>query len=414
MADMVSSKKMTLAEKKAILDKAADSINGKAKKIVCGRIGKTPEIKEKLTIKWIPTPSYKINKATGGGFPIGKFSIITGDPDSGKTSLLLETIAFNMKKNPDFVAAWLESENSLNMEYIIETFGIDPERFFFIEHEKDGAAETAIDILAAVAQSKTMDIMVINSLKCLVPKTELESNMEDQSIALQARLNSKLIKKFTAIIQESDTAFIAITHKTTNIGSKFIPLIISGGRAIRYASLLTMDLSKLSVGAEDPIEKEDGMKIKVSVVKNHCCCSCYPYVCVEYFVKYGEGIMWDLELLESGIDKGILKSAGAWISEIDKEGNVSLNSETKEAYKWNGKKAFMKFLRGNEEYKDRLEKLIGGEFLVDTLDDEIVNSIIKEEEQDREIAEKVENEEVDFIEQSKKSTTKNKKSRFQK
>lgn len=84
MANMVNTTSKTLAEKKAILDKAADSINEKAKKIVCGRIGRTPEIKEKLTIKWIPTPSYKFNKATGGGFPVGKFSIVAGDPDSGK------------------------------------------------------------------------------------------------------------------------------------------------------------------------------------------------------------------------------------------------------------------------------------------------------------------------------------------
>lgn len=408
MANMVGNTQKTLAEKKAILDRAADSINEKAKKIVCGRIGRTPEIKEKLTIKWIPTPSYKINKATGGGIPVGKFSIVTGEPDSGKTSILLETIAFNMKKNPDFMAAWLESENSLNIDYIVETFGIDPERFFFIEHEKEGAAETAIDILAAIAKSGTMDIIVINSLKCLVPKIELDNDMEDHTIALQARLNSKMVKKFTAIIQECDTAFVAVTHKTTDIGgNKYIPLTISGGRAIKYASLLTIDMNRLSVQKDDPIEKEDGMKIKVSVMKNHCCCSSYPYVSAEYYVRYGEGIMWDLELLESGIDKGILKSAGAWVSELDSEGNVALNPETQEPYKWNGKKAFMSYLRNNEDYKKHLEALIDGEFTVEALNEEAVNNIMKEEERDRVAAENIE----DFIEQSKEKGIKGKKSK---
>lgn len=220
MASIIPKDKiLTVAEKKAILDKATDKINDNAHKVICGRIGRMPEIQEKLRIKWIPTPSYRLNKATGGGFPIGKFSIVAGNADSGKTSLLLETIGLNMQKDPDFFAAWLESENSLSLDYIIDTFHIDPERFFFIKHEKQGGAESALDVLCATADSGVFNMIVINSLKCLVPKTELDNSLEKDTIALQARLNSKMVKKFTSMIQEHDTAFIAITHKTTMIGT---------------------------------------------------------------------------------------------------------------------------------------------------------------------------------------------------
>lgn len=220
MASIVpKEKQMTLAEKKALLDKAADKINGEAKKVICGRIGRTPEIEKKLNIKWVPTPSYKINKLTGGGFPKGKFSIVAGQPDSGKTNLLLETISYNMKMDDAFVAIWLESENSLSLDHIITTFDIDPERFFFIEHEKTKGAEGAMEILSSVADSGCADICVINSLKCLVPKTELDNSLEKDTIALQARLNSKIIKKFTAMIQEHETAFVMISHLTTLIGT---------------------------------------------------------------------------------------------------------------------------------------------------------------------------------------------------
>ena len=207
--------KKSLTEKLAILDKATETINKKCGKVVCGRIGKIPEIAEKLKIKWLPSPSYTFNELTGGGIPIGKFTIIAGDQDSGKTGSMLELIAFNQKKDPEFIACWLESENSITKEYAVDMFGIDPERFFYIEHEKEGAAEKAIDILNAVVASGCCNICVINSLKCLVPKTEMDQGMDKDTVALQARMNSKAVTTFTALIQECDTDFVAVTHLTS-------------------------------------------------------------------------------------------------------------------------------------------------------------------------------------------------------
>ena len=137
MASIVPVEKKTLDEKLKILDKIASSTNKKYGKTIRGRIGKDKKIMDKLAIKFIPTPSSSINRDTGGGIPRARFTIITGNPDSGKTSLLLNTISENMKKDPDFTAGWLESEASLERNYICETFKIDPERFFYIPLDLD-------------------------------------------------------------------------------------------------------------------------------------------------------------------------------------------------------------------------------------------------------------------------------------
>ncbi len=184
MASLIPKEQKTLQERLSMLDKLADATNKKAGKVVMGRIGKSPEIMEKLTIQFIPTPSDALNEATGGGFPKGKMSLVAGLPDSGKTSLALETIALNMKKDEKFVAAWLESENSLKKEYICETFGIDPERFFFMEATQEGAAEESLDRLQAVFATGTCDMIVINSLKALVPSDEYRKAFSEHTIGL--------------------------------------------------------------------------------------------------------------------------------------------------------------------------------------------------------------------------------------
>lgn len=369
---------MTIAQKKAILDKAADMVNEKAKKIVCGRISKMPDIEEKLKIKWIPTPSYKINALTGGGFPKGKFSIVAGQPDSGKTSLLLETIAYNMKKDPAFVAIWLESENSLTLEYMINTFDIDSERFFVIEHEKQSGAEGAMEILSNIADSGCADIVVVNSLKALVPKVELDNKLEKDTVAVQARFNSKMVKKFTAMMQEHDTAFVMISHLTTMIGSMSRdPYVISGGKAIMYASMLTLDMRKQAILETDPIGREEGVKVKVVCKKNHCICNRYPYGAVEYYARYGKGVAWDLELIQAGLDKGILLQKGAWIYEVNQAGETVVD-EAGTAFKWNGKNALSKYLLSEPAYCTYLEQSIH-QFDVEALSDDELKEIQSDE-----------------------------------
>lgn len=220
MADLTPKIPMSLQEKLKSIDSVADAVNKKAGKTVMGRISNNPDILDKLTMRFIPTPSMNLNVACGGGFPRRRISIVAGKPDSGKTSNLLETIAENMKTDPNFVAGWLESENSLTKEYACDTFGIDPERFVFIEHERKGAGEGALDVVESVLGTGACDIFVINSLKCLVPSEEFKKTMGEFTVGAQARMNGKMVRKFTSLIAENETAFVIITHLTTDIGYK--------------------------------------------------------------------------------------------------------------------------------------------------------------------------------------------------
>lgn len=209
-------KKLSLAEKKKLMNQMMGKINDKVGKSVIG-FASDPIMQDKMTIKWIPTPSLRINEITGGGFPKGKVSIVAGVEDSGKTSYLLETIAINMKNDPDFMAIWLESEESLSLE-TCKMFGIDETRFVIIYLEKDGAAEVALDRLEAALNSGAFDMAVINSLKCLTPSTEFESNMGQQTIGLQARMFGKLMRKIVAVIAEHECALVMTNHLSTEIG----------------------------------------------------------------------------------------------------------------------------------------------------------------------------------------------------
>lgn len=207
-----------LAERLKKIDKLSESINAKTGKKVMGRLGADPEIMDKLRIQFIPTPSQNVNAALGGGFPKKRTTVIAGLPDSGKTSIVLETIGKAMQENPYFCAGWLESENSLEKDYICVTFGIDPDRFLFVEHERDGAGEAALDQVEAVLASGLVDIMCINSLKCLVPKEEFNKSLKDAVVGTQARMNARMMRKYTSLVAESNSAFVIITHLTTDIG----------------------------------------------------------------------------------------------------------------------------------------------------------------------------------------------------
>ena len=219
MASLSPKKALSLTEKLATLDKIAGTLNEKAGKTIMGRIGKNPEIEDRLRIKFIPTASSDLNDAVGGGYPRRKCTIIAGMPDSGKTSQVLETIGLNMQQDPNFVAGWLESENSLEKNYICKTFGIDPDRFFFMEVARDIGAEVALDQVESILGTGVLDLFCINSLKCLVPEAEMKKSIKDAVVAEQARMNARMTRKFTALVAEHETAFILITHLTTMIGS---------------------------------------------------------------------------------------------------------------------------------------------------------------------------------------------------
>lgn len=372
MSSIVPREPMSLESKLSLLDKISDKINKKYGKTIVGRMGVNEEILDALSIKFIPTPSRELNAAVGGGLPRRRCTIITGISDSGKTSLVLETAAMNMKADPNFVTAWLESEHSLEKDYICNTFGIDPDRFFYIKFDPSLGAEETLDLVQSVLESGAIDLFCINSLRALVPTKELEGSIADAQVAIQARMNSRMTKKFTALVAEHDTAFVIITHLSTDIGTMSRdPLVLSGGHAIRYWSALTLDLRRRSIGPGDLINKEEGVKIGVTVRKNHCTPAVNPYVKLDYYAIFGEGIEQILSSLEEACNMGIAESRGAWVYWYDSNGEVK--------QKWNGRAEFRKYMKDNPEVFKEFTAALSGETLVESLSDEEISVIEQEE-----------------------------------
>lgn len=265
-----------------------------------------------------------------------------------------------MKADPDFVAGWLESENSLELDYLAKTFGIDLDRFIYIDHTREVAGEGALDIAESLIGANALDIFVINSLKALVPSEEFEKDMSRVQVGSQARMNAKMVRKFTPVVKEADLAFVIVTHLTTDIGTMYgDPLKIAGGNAIAYHSMLTLDLRKRAVLDSDPINRDEGIKVGVSVKKNHCVPDRNPYVKVDYYAIFGEGIEQILTTMEKAKEQGILIQAGAWIREpnIENIKDARMHPEYGEL-KWNGKAAFRQFCLDNPGYFEELKSKV--------------------------------------------------------
>lgn len=393
----------SLAEKKKKLDMLSDKFNKEKGQIIIGRLAHNEELKEKLKVTFIETPSFKVNEALGGGWPKGRSTIIVGNEDSGKTFELLETIGNNMQKDPNFFAGWLESEKSLSMQDF-EMFNIDPERLFYHEISRDGAAEEALNAVESILLTGVIDMFVVNSLKCLVPAEELHGAMEKQQIGLQARLNSKMMRKLTPIIAEQNVAFIMVQHLMTEIGKMFgDPLQIAGGRAIRYGASLIVDYRRLSIGKEDPITKEEGVKIGVTVRKNHVITNKYPYVKTAYYGIFGVGTEKYLELMDIAIKQGILIKSGAFIKIPDENGDPLIIDGEK--MQWQGVTKFRQYCIDNQDFFEELKSKINKKEIVESLSDNEINEIQEEQQLDEELSNQL-NEDEDIIKKSKKKKSK--------
>lgn len=400
---------MTLSEKKKRLDKLAEQFNKAKGKVLIGRLSENEELKQQLSIDFVETPSLKVNSALGGGWPKGRISIVAGNPDSGKTYHLLETIAVNMKKDPDFIAAWLESEKSVS-EKDFKLFGIDTSRLFFLNSDVLGGAEEAIDAVQSALLVGGIDLFVVNSLKCLVPKEELEASMTKQQVGLQARMNAKMMRKLTSVVAEQNCAFILVQHLTTAIGTLYgDPLIIGGGKAIMYGASIIADMRKLSIQEGDPIKKEQGVKIGFTVRKNHVVTDRYPYVKTEYYGLYGQGTEKYLEIIELAINEGLLIKSGAFIKVPDENGDPLIVDGEK--MQWQGNAKFRQYCIDNEKFFEDLKSKLFSDgkdndsFELETLSDEEIKEI-KENEANIEIEAKSIEEDGDIIEKSRKSKKK--------
>ena len=378
--------KKPFAERQKEMKAAIAAINKKEGETVIGNIN-NEEIVEKLKIYFIETPSMKLNNAIGGGVPRGKFTLVSGEQDSGKTMLLLETMAKGIIEDPEFVGVWFESEDSLE-NTSIEMFGItekeQKERFVFM---KTGSipAESVLDYVIRMAQAG-VDMIVINSLKCLTPEKELKDDMADANVAIQARINAKFMRKIIPTIADSGTALCIVQHLATDIGVMYGDnKTITGGLAIKYNNMLTMQLRKASINSTHPLYnvKDQYMAIKVKVVKNHCIPTRNPYVTVEYAVEIGRGIDVTQEILDVVFDTGIVDKAGAWIREYNADGPQEKGNErilpdgTKAA--WNGMAKFVEYVNNNPDYFEYLRAKVEGNFVAESLSSEEIEQLKEQE-----------------------------------
>lgn len=334
----------TYAEKKKNLMK---TINGINKRFGANSVMLASDAAKQglLTKRRIKTPSLEINDMLSGGFT--GIVELYGPTGSGKTSLAIETIAHNQKEDPEFIAAWLETEGSVTEE-ILQKHGVDMERLVYWRQEDVGNAESALDISRAIIAGGDIDMMVINSVAGLAPKTETEDDLDKQNIALVARLLSKYFRVITGQASKNNVTILFINQVRDNVGAMYGGPTTTGGKALGFYASQRVFMNQNKLEASDPIKKEEGMKIGCISKKNRFCLNGDPFTKCVYYVTYVNGIDSIVPIPAMLISKGIIKQSGSWLSY---EENGKIASVEGVMCKWQGKNNFIDALRTNEAFK---------------------------------------------------------------
>lgn len=338
--------------------KNIDALIGKInKKFGANAIATLKDVEEQLTVKYYKTPSHEVNAMLGGGIGKGKIVELYGQPSSGKTSMALEIIA-KAQQDPNFMAAWIETEASIDPEYL-KYFGIDLDRLVIIQQSEELQAEACMDIIRSLVNSGEFGIICLNSVAALTPKKEVEDELEKQNIALTARLLSKFLRITTGSLATSNTSLILINQVRTNLNSMYSLATTTGGMAIPFYATQRIEMKKERVMAGDPIKEDEGVKVRCKVVKNRLAKG-NPYKICNYYALYGKGIDGTSELGTVLVREEILRKSGAWIRYEDESGDI-LQVKTEDGDvvgKWNGNSAFVNFLRESPMAREYFEKLL--------------------------------------------------------
>lgn len=337
--------------------KALDSLMGKInKKFGTNSINYLVDIQEELKVKFWKTPSHEINSMLGGGFGKGKIIELYGNNSCGKTSLAMEVIAKAQREDPNFMAAWIETERSLDSDYMA-AFGIDVNRLTIIQQSEELTAESCMDIIRSLTNSELFGIIVLNSVAALSPKKEVEDDLEKQNMALTARLLSKFLRITTGSLGKTNTSLILINQVRANLASMYGLNTTTGGMAIPFYATQRIEMKREKVMAGDVITEDQGVKIRAKVTKNRLAKG-NPFKICNYYALYGKGIDGTSELASVLGKEGIVSGA-SWIYYPDKDNLKKVPSSNGEVEaKWNGKAKFTEFLRENPEGLDFFEKLL--------------------------------------------------------
>jgi recombination protein RecA len=258
-----------------------------------------------VPVSVIPTGSISIDAALGvGGFPRGRVIEVYGPESGGKTTLTLHVIAEAQKTGG--IAAFIDAEHALDPVYA-KKLGVDVDNLLVSQPDN---GEQALEIAEALIRSGGVDVVVVDSVAALVPKAELEGDMGDPQMGLQARLMSQALRKLTAIVSKSRTCLIFINQIREKIGVMFgNPETTTGGRALKFYSSIRVDIRRIqSIKDGDRVV---GSRTRAKVVKNKVAA---PFREAEFDIIYGEGVSREGDLLDIGVAKNVLEKSGTWIS----------------------------------------------------------------------------------------------------
>jgi len=318
-------------EKKKAIDAAVAQIErqfGKGSIMALGEKG------AKVKVPVIPTGSLALDYALGiGGLPRGRVIEIYGPESSGKTTLSLEVIAETHRQGG--IAAFIDAEHAMDPEYAAK-LGVIVESLLISQPD---TGEQALEIAETLTRSGAIDLIVIDSVAALVPKAELEGEMGDSFVGLQARLMSQALRKLTGIVSKSNTTIIFINQIREKIGVMFgNPETTTGGRALKFYSSVRLDIRRIA-NLQASSGEVIGSRVKVKVAKNKMAA---PFKAAEFDILYGEGISKAGDMIDLGVEHKLVEKSGTWFA----YGEVRLGQ---------GKENARQFLKDNPKLMDELE-----------------------------------------------------------
>ena len=319
-------------EKLKVLQSTIDKIEKNYGKGSIMKLGDKPSIE----VNVIPTGSIALDIALGiGGLPKGRVIEIYGPESSGKTTLAIHAIAESQKNGG--VAAFIDAEHAFDSFYA-QNLGVDVENLFISQPDN---GEQALEIADNLIRSGAIDIIVIDSVAALTPKAEIDGEMGDSKMGLQARLMSQALRKLTSTISRTNCCCIFINQLRDKIGVMFgSPETTTGGNALKFYSSVRLDIRRIQAIKEG--EFNVGNRVRVKVVKNKLA---PPFRQVEFDLMFGQGISKIGEIIDLGVEKNVIKKSGSWFS----YGDTKLGQ---------GREAVKQLLLDNEELSSELEEQI--------------------------------------------------------
>lgn len=336
-----------------------------------------------LVRRVLPTPSIELNSALYGG--VSGIVEFFGFPASGKTSMAIEIIAKHQREDPEFVAMWLETESSIDPG-ILSQHNIALDRLIYVDQKDLEYAESSLDILLGAIKQGFLDMVVVNSVAGLCPKKEVSEDLENQNIALSARLMSKALRNMVGPARKNKVTAIFINQVRTNVGQLYgDPNTTTGGRALGFYADVRVRFNATKIQASDPITADEGVKISIAVLKNRLAGQHNPYTKGTYYARYDTGIDSIISIPGELEEKGIFTRGGAHWYYPDKE---NIQEIAGVECHFSSKGELLDTLRNNEDFLNAVLELLS----TDSLSEDEIEEIQRQEEENKTYMEKVESE----------------------